>query len=71
VAGTTNYQTLAKVSNENRNSLAFLFRIYFENFSFLLLTESGISFCPENSVRFGCRAARFAPRGIDFSYVVL
>ena len=41
-----------------------------KNFSFMLLTESGISFCPENSVRFGSRAARFAPRGIDFSYVV-
>ena len=41
-----------------------------KNFSFLLLTESGISFCPENSVRFGRRAARNAPRGIDFSYVV-
>ena len=41
-----------------------------QNFSFLPLTESGISFCPENSVRFGRRAARFAPRGIDFSYVV-
>ena len=41
-----------------------------KNFSFLLLTESGISFCPENSVRFGRRAARSAPRSIDFSYVV-
>ena len=41
-----------------------------KNFSFLLLTESGISFCPENSVQFGRRAARSAPRGIDFSYVV-
>ena len=49
-------------------------RIYhlevFEKISFLLLTESGISLCSENSVRFGCRAARSAPRGIDFSYVV-
>lgn len=41
-----------------------------KNFSFLLLTESGISFCPENSVQFGRRAARFTPRGIDFSYMV-
>src|SRR3989338_5097793 len=41
-----------------------------KNFSFLLLTESGISFCPKNSVQFGRRAARSAPRGIDFSYVV-
>lgn len=41
-----------------------------KNFSFLLLTESGISFCPENSIQFGRRAARLAPRGIDFSYVV-
>src|SRR3989339_92130 len=41
-----------------------------KNFSFLLLTESGISFCPENSVQFGRRAARFAPRGIDFSFLV-
>lgn len=42
-----------------------------KNFSFLLLTESGIYFCPENSIRFGRRARAKPARGIDFSYVVL
>ncbi len=34
------------------------------------LTESGISFCPEKSVRFGRRARAQPARGIDFSNVV-
>ena len=34
------------------------------------LQESGISFCPEKSVRFGGRAPPRAGRGIDFSNVV-
>jgi hypothetical protein len=43
---------------------------FLKNFSFLLLTKSGISFCSENSVQFASRAARNAPRDINFSYVV-
>ena len=42
----------------------------FENFSFLPLMESGISFYPENPIRFGPRAPPRAGRGIDFSNVV-
>ncbi len=48
----------------------FTSKSYDYNFSFLLLTESGISFCPEKSVRFGGRAPPEAGRDIDFSYVV-
>ena len=59
----------AKPKTETQES--FCSKSVLKNFSFLLLTESGISFCPENSVRFSRRAARSAPRGIDFSYVVL
>ena|SRR3989344_8215287 len=63
------YRTL-QITNEKRNSASFFLDEFMKNFSFLLLTESGISFCPENSVRFG-RLARAKPaRGIDFSYVV-
>lgn len=41
-----------------------------ENFPFLLLTESGISFCPEKSVRFGCRAKRGEPSKLAISSMV-
>ncbi|TSC94637.1 MAG: hypothetical protein CEN87_358 [Parcubacteria group bacterium Licking1014_1] len=41
-----------------------------KNFSFLLLTESGISFCPENSVQFSRRAKRGEPQKLDISYLV-
>jgi hypothetical protein len=37
---------------------AALWRESYENFSFLLLEESGISFCPEKSIRLGRRAKR-------------
>ena len=49
---------------------SFCSKINYENFSFLLLTESEISFCPEKSVRFGRRDPPKAGRGIDFSNVV-
>jgi len=42
-----------------------------KDFSFLLLTESRISFCPENSIRFGRRDPPKVGRGIDFSCLVL
>src|SRR3989344_5706373 len=57
--------------NKEKLRGVFLKIIILKNFSFLLLTKSDISFSPETPIQFCRRAARLAPRGIDFSYVVL
>ncbi len=54
----TLYQKNHAITSKQRNLQVSYPRVVLENFSFLFLTESGISFYPEKSVRFGRRAKR-------------
>ena len=65
-----NYQMSTRMSTKTETNKSFCLKFILKNFSFLLLTESGISFCPENSLRFGRRRRRRRLAKFDMSDLV-